>query len=153
MLLADLNQVHIHAVLEPSLRVRELDIIATHLPLPHPPVLRKRPVLKTITTLPLHAIVGILILVPELDCDLVVGESEQLLAKLVALLLLPLLGQEVDDLDVALEEGAAIAPNTVVSIGFGADYRVLCVPQILPLLYFLVRSSSGEGWDERHFYD
>jgi len=46
----------------------------------------------------------ILILIPELDGDLVVGESEQLFAKTVALLLLPLLGQEILNGSCAREE-------------------------------------------------
>jgi hypothetical protein len=46
----------------------------------------------------------ILILVPELDCDFVVCEREELLAKPVALLLLPLLGQKILDCGCAREE-------------------------------------------------
>ena len=81
-----------------------LHIITTHLPLPHPAVLRERPVLETITPLPLQPIMRIAILIPKLDRNLIVGEGEELLAQLVALFLLPFLGQEVLDFSVAAQE-------------------------------------------------
>lgn len=64
------------------------------MPLAHFAVLCECPILEPITALPLHSVVGILKLVPELHCDLVVGEREEFLAQTVALLLLPFFGQE-----------------------------------------------------------
>ena len=81
MLLRDINSIDIDPILEPALFGRDLNIIPAHLPLPHPAILRKRPVLEAITTLPLHFIMAVLVLIPELDSDLVVPESEQLLAQ------------------------------------------------------------------------
>lgn len=73
----------------------DLDIIAAHLPFAHLPIVGKGPVFETIAALPFQAIVGVLVLIPELDSNLVLGKSEQLLAQSVVLLFLPLLGQEV----------------------------------------------------------
>ncbi|KAL4781590.1 hypothetical protein BJX76DRAFT_335189 [Aspergillus varians] len=55
------------------------DIIAAHHPLAHLscfPV--EGPVFKAVAPLPLHGVVDILILVPELDRDTVIGEGEKL---------------------------------------------------------------------------
>jgi hypothetical protein len=88
----------------------DLDIVTAHLTLAHLAVFRKRPVLETVTPLPLHAIVGILIFIPDsmscgtgrsryldlpkLDGNLVICKGEQLFPQTVALLFLPFLGQE-----------------------------------------------------------
>lgn len=71
-----------------------LDIIAAHVPLPHFAVLGEGPVLQAVAPLPLHAVMRILELIPELYSNLVVGKSEEFLAQPVVFLLLPLLGQE-----------------------------------------------------------
>jgi hypothetical protein len=81
MLLRDINSIDIDSILEPALFRQDLNIIPAHLPLSHATILCKRPVLEAITPLPLHAIMFVLVLIPELDCDLVVRESEQLLAQ------------------------------------------------------------------------
>ena len=81
MSLSNVNSVHIHPVHEPPVSLRNLDIIPAHLPLSHAAILRKRPVLEAITTLPLHSVISVLVLIPELDSDLVVRESEQFLAQ------------------------------------------------------------------------
>ena len=81
MLLRDIDSIDIDSILEPALFGRDLNIIPTHLPLTHPAILCKCPVLEAITTLPLRSIMLVLVLIPELDCDLVVRESEQLLAQ------------------------------------------------------------------------
>ena len=48
----------------------DLNIVTAHLTLPHLAVVRERPVLETVTTLPFHAIVGILIFIPEsVSCE------------------------------------------------------------------------------------
>ena len=76
VLFRDLDFINIHALLEPPLILGDLDIIPTHLPLPHTPILCKRPILQSITAFPLHLFMRVLILIPELDGDLVVGECE-----------------------------------------------------------------------------
>lgn len=68
MLLTNLDRVNIHSILEPPLIVGDLHIVATHLPLLHSAVLCKRPILKTIASIPLSALV--MPLIPELDSDL-----------------------------------------------------------------------------------
>lgn len=57
------------------------DIIPTHHPLLHFPILVKRPMLDPIASLPFHFIHGILILIPELHGDSVVLEGEELFPK------------------------------------------------------------------------
>jgi len=81
MLLLDINSIDINSILKPALSSLDLNIIPTHLPFPHPAILSKRPVLEAITPLPLHPIVFVLVLIPELDSDFIVHESEQLLAQ------------------------------------------------------------------------
>jgi len=81
MLLRDIDNIDIDSILEPALFGRDLNIVPAHLPLPHPTILCKRPVLEAITTLPLHFIMAVLVLIPELDSDFVVLESEQLFAQ------------------------------------------------------------------------
>lgn len=68
MLLTDLNRVDINPVLEPPRALLDPHIIPAHLPLPHQPVLGKRPVLQPIRPPPLARPVPPLI--PELDRDL-----------------------------------------------------------------------------------
>ena len=53
-----------------------LNIVAAHLPLTHLPVFGERPVLKTIAPLPLHTIVGVLELIPELHGDFVISKGK-----------------------------------------------------------------------------
>ena len=66
-----------------------------------------------ITALPLHPIMRILVLIPELHGDLVIGEGEELFAQLVVVLFAPLPDQEVDDLFAAVDEPVAVAPDAV----------------------------------------
>lgn len=119
MRLVDMHSVHIHPIDKPPLLLRDLDIIPTHLSLPHPPVSRKSPVLKPVASLPLHSIRAILILIPELHGNLVVRESEELFAQAVGLLLRPLGCQEVLDSGGSLQEVGAVAPDAVGGVGFG----------------------------------
>lgn len=119
MRLVDMHSVHIHPIDKPPLLLRDLDIIPTHLSLPHPPVSRKSPVLKPVASLPLHSIRAILILIPELHGNLVVRESEELFAQAVGLLLHPLGCQEVLDSGGSLQEVGAVAPDAVGGVGFG----------------------------------
>jgi hypothetical protein len=139
MLLLDINSIDINPILEPALLGLNLYIIPAHLPLPHPAILSKRPVFQAITTFPLHSIVFILVLIPELDSDLVVRESEQLLAQAasnyhqhmivrqicwrkalpIRCFLLPLGSKELDDGFCTREEAVAVTPDGVFGVGFG----------------------------------
>jgi len=105
--------IHIHALLEPPILLLQLDIIPTHLTLSHHTILPERPILKTITTLPLHAVAGVLILVPELHGNLVVRECKKFLAQAVILLFLPLGGQKGDYFILTTDELVAVAPDAV----------------------------------------
>ena len=80
MLLGYVHSIYVDAILEPALVFGDLDIIPTHLPLTHNTILAKGPVFQTITALPLHTIMGILVFVPKLDRDFVVTEGEKLFA-------------------------------------------------------------------------
>jgi hypothetical protein len=68
VLLTNLHTIHIHIIRKPPLPLPNLNIIPTHLPLPHPPILRKRPVFKSISSPPLAR--GVVPFVPELYRDL-----------------------------------------------------------------------------------
>lgn len=68
MLLTDIDCVDVHSILVPPLVVGDLYIVATHLTLLHPAILCKGPILETVTSVPLTALV--MPLVPELDGDL-----------------------------------------------------------------------------------
>jgi hypothetical protein len=52
------------------------------------------PTLETAESLPLHAAMRILILIPKLDDDIIVGRSEELLSRTVVILSRPFLGKE-----------------------------------------------------------
>lgn len=119
MLLPNLYLVDLNAVLEPPLLFSNFDIVPTHHPLPHPAVLRERPIFQAIAALPLHPVLFVLVLIPELNRDPAVLESEKFFAETVVLLLLPLGGQEGDNFIMALEEGGAVAPDAVFGVGFG----------------------------------
>lgn len=119
MLLPNLHSININPVPKPPPLLPNLNIIPTHLPFPHPPILSKSPVLKPIAALPLHPIVGILVLVPELDGNFVVRESEKFLAQAVGFFFFPLRGKEGDYGVCALEEVGAVAPDGVGGVGFG----------------------------------
>ena len=125
VLLRDLHTIHIDTFFEPPSILDDFDIITTHLPLPHHPILRERPVLQPITPLPLHAIVRILVLVPELHRNLISAECEELLAQLVVVFFVPLPGQEGDDFVGAGEEFVAVAPDGVDGVaGFGDVFGI-----------------------------
>lgn len=110
MLLTDLNFVDIYSLSKPPLALTQKDIIATHLPLSHFTIIRERPVFEPIASLPLHLIMSILILIPELHGDLVICKGEQLLSKLIIVFLLPFLGEKLDYLISSLNELVTIAP-------------------------------------------
>lgn len=88
-------------------------VIPRHHPLPHLTLTVKCPIFQTIAPLPLHPVLCILIFVPELHGDAVIGEGEQLFAETVGMLLFPLFGQKFDYGVGACEEGSTIAPDAV----------------------------------------
>lgn len=90
------------------------------------------PILKTITPLPLHSVMCVLVFIPELYCNLVVVKCEQLLPKLVALLLFPLLGQELDDGLGARQEAISVPPRRLPRISLG---HALWIPRPSQLGY------------------
>lgn len=126
MLRTNLHRIHIHALFEPALLGRNLHVVPAHLPLRVPPVGRKRPVLEPVAPLPLHPVVGVLVLVPELHRDLVAAflKAEQFFPQAVVVLLAPFLGQEVDDGRGAGEEAVAVAPDAVFRVRFGDEFGV-----------------------------
>lgn len=152
MPLRDVDRVDVDAVLEPTLRVRDSDVVAAHLPLPHQSVLCKRPVLEPVRAPPLACVV--VPLVPELDGDLwavsfdnqwsscaerdargsvrfgvrgresggsemagrsclVIGKGKELLPQTIALLLLPLLCQELHDLIAPTDKLVTVPPDRI----------------------------------------
>lgn len=108
----------------------------------------------------------ILVLVPELHGDFVIGEREKLLSQPVALFLLPLLGEEAFDRCSANDEAGSIAPYAVWCIGLrndlgistlgegwtmsGGVHNTLIVPEVLCLLDFGKCGRFGKGRCERH---
>lgn len=121
------------------------DVIRTHLSLSHLPRLPvKRPVLETVRALPLHAVVPILVFIPELHGNLVVGEGKQFLAKTVVGFLLPLFREERDDLLGAHEEVVPVAPNRVGRVAVGNLFGVTGVPHVLGEFDFLPGCCEGE---------
>lgn len=171
MLLANVSLLHIDAVDKPSalaIPVRtEHDVIPAHHPLAHLARLPiKSPVLEAIAPLPAHAVIRILILVPELDCNAVVGEGKELLAEAVVALAGPFGGQKGNDGVGAGEEVVAVAPDAVNGVGLRdsrrisspcsehgtarVDYRsrysaLLGVPRVLGRLDLLPGGVLGEG--------
>lgn len=105
-------------------RFSYLDIVTAHLTLPHLSIFGERPVLESVATLPLHPVVRVLELIPELDGNLVACEGEQLLAQSIVLLLLPLLCEELFDCSGANNEGCPVPPDAVRCIGLGDDLWV-----------------------------
>lgn len=147
MSLADIDLIHVHTVLEPSvcLYVSEdlpkisacgpgrrdstskkmwaitcfinLDVIPAHVSLSHLSILCECPILETVTPFPLQAILHILVFIPKLDSDLVVCKSEELLSQAIITLLLPLLGEELLDGGSSDDEGGPITPDGFRCIG------------------------------------
>lgn len=124
MLFRNVHLIDIDALLEPPLCLRDLDIVATHLALAHAPILGKGPILQAIAALPLHPVMRVLILVPELHRNFVLREGEQLLAEGVVLFLVPFPGQEFDDVGSPGQEFVAVAPDAVWGVGLRNDLRV-----------------------------
>lgn len=94
------------------------------MPLPHSAVLRVRPIFEPITALPFHSVMGVLVLIPELYCDLVVGECEELLAETIALLLLPFFRQHVLYRSGSGEKRGTVPPDAVWRICLGDCCRI-----------------------------
>lgn len=71
MLRTNLHCVDVNVTLEPSLLIRNFDVVAAHLPLLHEAILVKRPVLKAVAAPPL--VIVVVEFIPELDGNL--GDS------------------------------------------------------------------------------
>lgn len=111
---------------------------------------------------------SILIFIPELHRDLIVGESEELFAKHVIMLLVPFPLQEINYCLSPGKEPLSVAPDAVFSVRFGDKFWISgeicqvkykgnnqsdslpCVPGILSLLHFLLGCFKSEWWCERH---
>lgn len=120
------------------------------------------------TSFPLHAVMRVLVFIPELYCDPVRVKGEELLSQLVALFLIPFLCQEGDYCLGAREEVVSVSPYTIRGICLGYTFRVsgfmslatglgrnenlLSVPQILGLFHFGIGSLLGE-WRRCHGYE
>lgn len=129
MFLGDRRVLDIHSVDEPSpfsvTSGAEHNVIPRHLALAHlPRGVVKGPVFETVASFPFHAIARVLVFVPELDGDAVVGEGEKFLAKTVGFLFLPLCGQESYDRVGAFDEGVAVTPDRVRRIRCGDANRI-----------------------------
>lgn len=120
----DFDRIDIDAIFEPPVLLLDSNVVSAHLALPHLPILCECPILQAVTAFPLHFIVRILVLIPELDGDLVILESEELLPQTVALLFLPLLRQELFDRSGADKEGTTVSPDGVRCVSFGYELRV-----------------------------
>lgn len=122
MFLTDRDLVYIHPINKPAplpIPVRaEQQIIPTHHTLAHlSRLIIKSPILQTITSLPSHPIICILILIPELNRDPIVPEGEQLLAQSIVALALPFGRQKIDNGIRARKEGGAVTPDAARSVG------------------------------------
>lgn len=121
MLLPNVHLIHINAVNKPSplsIPVRsQQNIIPAHHPLTHLALAIKSPVLKPVTALPTHPVLHVLILVPELYSNAILGKGKQLLAQTVVAFPRPFGSQEVDDGFCSGEEGGAVAPDAVRGVG------------------------------------
>lgn len=101
----------------------------------------KLPTFQPVATLPLHSIVGILIFIPELHCDFVVLEREELLTQLVAVLLAPLPGQEFLDRFGSGKELVAVTPDAVYNMISESFRRSVWVD--LPSVYAFETASGS----------
>lgn len=113
VLLTNFHRIDIHPLREPPLTFTQFDVISRHLALPHLTILRKRPILQPIASLPLHPIMLISVLVPKLHSDLIICERKQLLAKLIITFLLPFLCEELNNLVGSLDKLVTISPNAI----------------------------------------
>jgi hypothetical protein len=142
-----------------------LNIISAHLPLTHLSVFGERPILETITPLPLHAIMRVLELVPELHRDLVIRKGKQLFPQTIVLFFLPLLREEVFYRFSTSNEGSPVPPDAIGCIGLGDHFGVpvkvsrhqgqrmrlsLKIPEVLCLLDLCMGRFAGEWRMKRH---
>ena len=107
------------------------------------------PVLQAVAPLPLHPVLLIPILIPELhsdssapsfirsSADPPVLECKELLSQLIVDFSLPLHSQKGFDLRRALDKPVTIAPDRVCSVGFGNSSRITRVPEVLSGLQLL----------------
>ena len=142
MLFGNLDCVNIDTVFEPALLLTNGNVIPAHLSLPHTAVFMESPVFKPIATLPLHAIMCILVLVPELDRNLIVGEGKELLAQFVVVFFVPFPGQEVDDGGGAGEEFVSVSPDAIFGVCLGHAFWVTAIRQWKEVL--VLREEGGQ---------
>lgn len=154
MLLANRDRVHVDTIHKPAalaIAVRSnQQVIATHHALAHlARVASKGPVLQSVAPLPLHPVLGILELVPELHGDAIVVEGKKLLAQTVVTLALPLGCEESNDGLGAGEERSAITPDAGRSIALSDSWRVPLIT-LVRLAIAKERTSTGleecKGW-------
>ena len=122
MFLTDRDIVYIHSIDKPApltISVRaEKQIIPTHHALAHlPRLMIESPIFQTIASLPSHAIIRILILIPELNRDPIVPESEQLLAQSIVTFALPFCRQKFDNGVCPREEAGTVTPDASWRVG------------------------------------
>jgi hypothetical protein len=144
-----------------------LNIISAHLPFTHLPVFGESPVFETITPLPLHSIMRVLELVPELYRDLVICKGKQLFSQTIVLFFLPLLCEKVFDRCRAGNEGRPVPPNAIGRVGLGDDFGVpikvsgrrggrarflLKIPEVLCLLHLRMGRLGGKWRNKRHVF-
>jgi len=124
MLLTNLHTIDINPFHEPPLTLLNQNIIRRILPFPHAPISSKRPILKTVGSLPLQPVTRILVLVPKLHSDLVVSEGEQFFSQDIVMFFLPFLREEFYDCIGALQESVPVSPYTVFCVCFGYGYWI-----------------------------
>ena len=115
MSFGNFHRVHINSILEPTLRLTDLDVITAHLALAHLAILGKSPVFETVTPYPLSGL-GMLKLIPELHGDFVIAKCEKFLAKAIFFLNLPFASQELNYGFGSAEEVVSVAPDAVWSV-------------------------------------
>lgn len=128
MFLSNFHSIDIHVLLEPSLQLVNLHIIAAHHSLLHLPVLVESPVLESICSSP-HSLallceLRVAVLIPELHCNLVLGKCEGLFAQAIVEFSRPFRFQEINDCGAAADERRPIAPDGVWRVSKGTPLRV-----------------------------
>src|SRR2546423_839786 len=94
----------------------------------------KRPILQSIAPLPLHAVILVSILVPKLYSNLVhiafllAPDSEEFLPQAVFPFLVPLFGQERNDLVSAPNKVASVPPDAIRCVAVRDLCRIACIP-------------------------
>jgi hypothetical protein len=114
---------------------------------PHQAVLVELPQLVAVAAVPLVAVVVPLVL--EADGDAVLAEVPQALAQRVVELLLPLGGEEVDNLGAAADEGVAVPPDRLFGVGQRDPVWISGVPGVFGGLDLHAGGRQVEGRERR----